>query len=152
VAWLVLIGIVLIPTAGFLLWSWRSSRNDMALMRATETTRAADVAKLPAGSLVEVKGRLRCASPVTGELSQSPSAHFVATIERDYEVFEYDAKRQTSYRACKTEIVKSNTRFVPFEIEMRAAGPPSHPWTQSSKGSKWSPANMPINMKMGTRA
>jgi hypothetical protein len=44
VAWLVLIGIVLIPTAGFLLWSWRSSRNDMALMRATETTRAADVA------------------------------------------------------------------------------------------------------------
>ena len=59
VAWLVLIGIVLIPTAGFLLWSWRSSHNDMALMRATETTRAADVTKLPAGSLVEVKGRLR---------------------------------------------------------------------------------------------
>ncbi len=29
VAWLVLIGIVLIPTAGFLLWSWRSSRNDV---------------------------------------------------------------------------------------------------------------------------
>lgn len=117
VAWLVLIGIVLIPTAGFLLWSWRSSRNDMALMRATETTRAADVAKLPAGSLVEVKGRLRCAAPVTGELSQSPCAHFVATIERDYEVLEYDAKRQTSYRARKTEIVQSNALFVPFEIE-----------------------------------
>ncbi len=117
VPWLVLIGIVLVPTAGFLLWSWRSSRNDMALMRATETTRAADVAKLPAGSLVEVKGRLRCASPVTGELSQSPCAHFVATVERDYEVWEYDAKRQTSYRARKTEIVQSNTLFAPFEIE-----------------------------------
>jgi len=48
VAGLVLIGIVLIPTAGFLLWSWRSSRDDMALMQATETTRVADVARLPA--------------------------------------------------------------------------------------------------------
>jgi len=117
VAWLVLIGIVLIPTAGFLLWSWRSSRNDMALMRATETTRAADVAKLPAGSLVEVKGRLRCASPVTGELSKSPCAHFAATVERDYETWEYDAKRRTSYRARKTEVVQANTRCAPFEIE-----------------------------------
>jgi hypothetical protein len=117
VAWLVLFGIVLVPTACFLLWSWRGSRNDMALMRATETTQAADVAKLPVGSLVEVKGRLRCASPLTGELSKSPCAHFVATVERDYEVWEYDAKRQTSYRARKTEIVQTNTRFARFEIE-----------------------------------
>jgi hypothetical protein len=117
VPWLVLIGIVLVPSAGFLLWSWRSSRNDMALMRATETTRAADVAKLPVGSLVEVKGRLRCASPVTGDLSKSPCAHFVATVERDYEIWEYDVKRQTSYRARKTEVVQSNTLFAPFEIE-----------------------------------
>jgi len=38
VAWLVLLGVLLVPSAAFLLWSWRSSRNDMALMRATETT------------------------------------------------------------------------------------------------------------------
>ena len=57
VAWLVLIGVMLVPSAAFLLWSWRSSRSDMALMRATETTPAAHVAKLPAGSLVEVKGQ-----------------------------------------------------------------------------------------------
>ncbi len=117
VAWLVLIGALLVPTAGFLLWSWRNSHNDMALMRATETTPAADVAKLPPGSLVEVKGRLRCTFPLTAELSQSPCAHFAATVEREYEVFEYDAKRQTSYRAHKTEIVKSSTLFATFEIE-----------------------------------
>ena len=117
VAWLVLLGIVLIPTSGFLLWSWRSSRNDMTLMRATETTKAADVAKLPPGSLVEVKGRLRCTSPLTGELSKRPCAHYAATVERDYEVFEFDAKHQTSYRARKTEVVKSSTLFAPFEIE-----------------------------------
>ena len=48
VAWLVLIGVLLVPSAAFLLWSWRSSRSDMALMRATETTPAAHVAELPA--------------------------------------------------------------------------------------------------------
>jgi hypothetical protein len=117
VAWLVLIGVLLAPSAAFLLWSWRSSRSDMALMRATETTRAADVAKLPAGSLVEVKGRLRCAAPVTGELSNSPCAHFVSTVERDYEFFEYDSHRKTACRKRKTEIIKSTTLFTPFEIE-----------------------------------
>ena len=50
VAWLVLLGVLLVPSAAFLLWSWRSSRNDMALMRATETTPAAHVAKLPPGA------------------------------------------------------------------------------------------------------
>ena len=89
----------------------------MALMRATETTPAAEIAKLPAGSLVEVKGRLRCAAPVTGDLSKSPCAHFAATVERDYEVVQYDARRNTSYRVRKTEIVQSNTLFAPFEIE-----------------------------------
>src|SRR5581483_8930250 len=117
VAWLVLIGLVLIPTSGFLLWSWRSSRNDMALMRQTETTKAADVAKLPPGSLVEVKGRLRCAAPLTGQLSKRPCAHFAATVEREYEVVEEDAKHHSSYRARKTEIVTSSTLCAPFEIE-----------------------------------
>ena len=117
VAWLVLIGVLLVPTAGFLLWSWRSSRSDMALMRATETTPAAEVAKLPPGSLVEVKGRLRCTSPLTGELSNSPCAHFVSTVERDYEFFEYDSHRKSACRKRKTEIVKTTTLFAPFEIE-----------------------------------
>lgn len=117
VAWLVLIGALLVPTAAFLLWSWRGSRNDMALMRATETTRAADIAKLPVGSVVEVKGRLRCTTPLTAELSKSPCAHFVATVERDYEIWEYDVHRKTSCRVRKREIVQSNTVFAPFEIE-----------------------------------
>ena len=117
VAWLVLLGVLLVPSAAFLLWSWRSSRNDMALMRATETTPAAHVAKLPPGSLVELKGRLRCASPVTGELSNAACAHFVSTVERDYEFFEYDSHRKTSCCKRKTEIVKTTTLFAPFEIE-----------------------------------
>jgi E3 ubiquitin ligase len=117
VPWLLLGGLVLAPSAAFLLWSWRGQHRDMALMRTTETTPAADVAKLPPGSLVEVKGRLRCAQPVTGDLSNSPCAHFAATIERDYEIAQHDAGRKTTYHVRKTEIVQSTTLFAPFEIE-----------------------------------
>jgi E3 Ubiquitin ligase len=115
--WLVLLCVVLAPSAAFLLWSWRMSRNDMALMRATKTTPAADIAKLPPGSLVEVKGRLRCAAPITGDLSKSPCAHFAATVERDYERLEYDASRKASYRVRRTACEHANTMSASFEIE-----------------------------------
>lgn len=117
VPWLVLAALILAPSGGFLLWSWRAQHKDIVLMRATETTPAAGVAELPPGSLVEVKGRLRCAAPVTGKLSNNPCAHFVATIERDYEVVQHDAGRKTTYHVRKTEIVQSTTLFAPFEIE-----------------------------------
>jgi hypothetical protein len=117
VPWLVLGSVLLLPSAAFLLWSWRSSRNEMALMRATETTRAADVAKLPAGSVVEVKGKLRCTDPLTAELSKTLCAHFDASVERDYEILEYDAKRKTSQRVRKTQLLQWNRVSAPFEIE-----------------------------------
>lgn len=117
VPWLVLAALILAPSGGFLLWSWRAQHKDIVLMRATETTPAAGVAKLAPGSLVEVKGRLRCAAPVTGKLSNNPCAHFVATVERDYEVVQHDAGRKTTYHVRKTEIVQSTTLFAPFEIE-----------------------------------
>jgi hypothetical protein len=117
VPWLVLAALISAPSGGFLLWSWRTQHKDIVLMRSTETTHAAGVAKLPPGSLVEVKGRLRCAAPVTGKLSNNPCAHFVATVERDYEVVQHDAARKTTYHVRKTEIVQSTTLFAPFEIE-----------------------------------
>ena len=40
VPWLVLLGVILAPSAAFLFWGFRASRRDMTLMRATETTPA----------------------------------------------------------------------------------------------------------------
>jgi hypothetical protein len=117
VAWLILAGVVLIPCAAFLLWNWRGCTKEVALMRGTETTPAGEVAKLPPGSLVEVKGRLRCTAPLTGELSKAPCAHFIATVEREYEIVEYDPKHKSSYRVHKTELVTSNAVFAAFEVE-----------------------------------
>jgi hypothetical protein len=117
VPWLVLLCVLLAPSAAFLLWGWRTSRQDVSLMRATETTPAGEIAKLPPGSLVEIKGRLRCAAPVTGNLSKSPCAHFVASIERDYEILEYDPGCKSSYRVKRTACELANTMSAPFEIE-----------------------------------
>jgi hypothetical protein len=117
VPWLVLLGVVLAPSAAALFWGWRVSMRDMSLMRATETTPAGEVAALPAGSLVEVKGRLRCEAPVTGDLSNQRCAHFVASIERDYEILEYDPGCKSSYRVKRTAGELANTISVPFEIE-----------------------------------
>lgn len=117
VPWLALLGIVLAPSAAFLFWGWHASRRDMSLMRATETTPAAEVAKLAPGSLVEVKGHLRCPEPLTGDLSKRPCAHFVASIERDYEILEYDPSRKASYRVKRTACELANEMCAPFEIE-----------------------------------
>jgi hypothetical protein len=138
--WLVLC-LVLTPSAAFLLWSWRISRDDMSLMRATETTPAADIATLPPGSLVEVKGRLRCAAPLTADLSKSPCAHFVASVERDYEKLEYDASRKASYRVRRTACVHTNTMSASFEIEDdggRATRARSSRGSKRSTATRWS--------------
>lgn len=117
VPWLLLLGVVLAPSAAFLFWGWYAARRDTSLMRATETTPAAAVSKLAPGSLVEVKGRLRCSAPLTGDLSQRPCAYFVASIERDYETLEYDASRKSSYRVKRTACELANELYAAFEIE-----------------------------------
>jgi hypothetical protein len=114
---LVVIGLVALVFVPVFLWSWRSKRQALQLMQATETTPAGHVAKLVPGTQAEVKGKLRCASPLTGELSQVPCAHYVATVEREYETWEYDIDRKTSRRVRKTETVKSSVLFAPFEVE-----------------------------------
>jgi hypothetical protein len=117
VPWLVLFGVLLAPSAALLFWGWHASRKDMSLMRATETTPAGKVGKLAPGSLVEVKGRLRCATPLMGDLSRVPCAHFAASIERDYEILEYDPSRKAAYRVRRTACELSSTMFASFEIE-----------------------------------
>lgn len=117
VTWLIVVGIVLLVSAGFFIWAWRGERQNVALMQATETTRAADLGKLPTGSQVEVKGTLRCATPVTGEFSECPCAYFVAIVERDYQRWDYEPQHQRSRRVRGTETVQSKTLFAPFEVE-----------------------------------
>lgn len=93
------------------LWFCKKYRDEVALMAATPTSRAADVAAAAPGTVVEVKGTIRCAAPLTGEFSRKACVYSKSEIERKEERWK-DGKRETHY---VTE--SSVERHAPFQVE-----------------------------------
>ncbi|MDB5601349.1 MAG: hypothetical protein JWN71_3393 [Xanthobacteraceae bacterium] len=93
------------------LWFWKKLRDETAVMAATPTSRAADVAAMAPGTLVEVKGMIRCDAPFLGEFSQQTCIYAKSIIER----------RETRWRDGKSEthttIERSTERHAPFYVE-----------------------------------
>src|SRR5262249_16021495 len=113
---LVIFAVVALAAAGGLLWWRRRVGEELRLMAATPTSKAADVARLVPGTVVEVKGTLRCTGPLTAEFSKQPCVYFKSEIQREVVYYEDDSqgKRQ---RKTRTESVHSNTRFAPCTVE-----------------------------------
>src|SRR5262249_59526645 len=115
--WVVVMGaVVALAAAGGLLWWRRRVGEELRLMAATPTSKAAEVARLAPGTVVEVKGTLRCTGPLTAELSKQSCVYFKSEIQREVVYYENDSqgKRQ---RKTRTESVQSNTRFAPCAVE-----------------------------------
>jgi hypothetical protein len=93
------------------LWFWKKYRDETALMASTETSRAADVAAIAPGTLVELKGTIRCEAPFLGEFSQQPCIYAKSIIERK-ETHWRDGKSET-----ETTIERSTERHAPFYVE-----------------------------------
>ena len=107
----VLIGagaIVGIVAAGFLFYRMRLI-GERALMAKTQTSRAADIASLPPGSVVEVVGTLRCPNPLKGEFSGLPCAWFSSEITRTV--------TRPNNQGTDTTRVHFNTMFAPCAVE-----------------------------------
>jgi hypothetical protein len=107
----VLIGagaIVGIVAAGFLFYRMRLIA-EAALMAKTQTSRAADVASLPPGSVVEVVGTLRCPNPLRGEFSGLPCAWFKSEIDRTV--------TRPNNQGTETTRVHYNTMYAPCLVE-----------------------------------
>jgi len=107
----VLIGagaIVGIVAAGFLFYRKRLI-GEAALMAATQTSRAADVASLPPGSVAEVIGTLRCAAPLTAEFSNLPCVYYKSEIERTV--------TRPNNQGSETSTVQSTTMHAPCAVE-----------------------------------
>jgi len=102
--------------AGGCLWYRQRLGQEIAVMAAIETSKASEVARLAPGTAVEVKGTLRCASPLVAEFSQTRCAYHKSEIQR--EVVEYrrgsDGKDE---RHTRTEPVHSNTRHARCTVE-----------------------------------
>jgi E3 Ubiquitin ligase len=112
---LLLFAVIFVAAGVVLLYFRNRNQQKSALMGATETSSAADVAGLAPGTLVEVKGTLRCEEPLESEMSGETCAYYKATVLREYRKPDHDDDDVGSDR--RTEILSQNERFAPFTVE-----------------------------------
>jgi hypothetical protein len=101
---------------GVLLYFRRRTLGKTEAMRRVETSRAAEVAGMAPGSPVEVKGTLRCESPLESEMAHQRCAYYLSQVIREYQETERDADGDLETRR-RSEVVASNERFAPFAVE-----------------------------------
>src|SRR5215217_9501816 len=81
-------------------------------MVQTETSGASDVSGLAPGTLVKVKGALRCEEPLTSE----SCAYYSSKVMREYLDRDYDDEDDVGSDRC-SEVVAHNEQFAPFVVE-----------------------------------
>ena len=86
-------------------------------MASVPTTSAAEAGKLAPGSLVELKGTLRCAAPIVAEFSQQSCAYFKAEIFREELVYDRDPSDGSQRQKTQTITEHSNIQQAPCTIE-----------------------------------
>ena len=109
-------GILAWVVVGVLLYFRRKTLRKTELMRRVETSAAADVPSVVAGTLVEVKGTLRCESPLKSEMAGQTCAYYSSRVIREYQETDRDADGDPQTRR-RSETVASNERFAPFTVE-----------------------------------
>jgi hypothetical protein len=115
--WVVFFFAVLSALAAVLfLWGHMSTRRELALMRATSTSGARDIANMAPGTLVEVKGTLRTAAALTSDLSGRECVYYRSLTEREVQrtTTNSDGKRESSP---EFEVVSDVVRFAPATVE-----------------------------------
>src|ERR687897_304433 len=113
---LLLFAVVFLVAGGVLLYFRNRTKQKSALMSQTETSAAAEVSGLAPGTLVEVKGMLRCEEPLTSEMAEKSCAYYLSQVVRVYEVTDRDSDGDSS-TSRRSEVVASNERFAPFVVE-----------------------------------
>ncbi len=99
-----------------LLFVWRRTGRELALMQATPISRAADVGKMSPDTFVGMKGALKCDAPLVGEFSKQTCIYYRAVIEREYERTTRDSQGRSSTER-ERETVQSNERFAPCALD-----------------------------------
>lgn len=107
--------VVFAGAGGAILWHRARLGREVALMSRTATSSAAAVAGIAPGTLVELKGMLRCAVPVVGAFSQQTSAYFVAHVEREIVSYSRDSKGSRK-RTTRRETVEKTVRWGPCAV------------------------------------
>jgi hypothetical protein len=127
--WIVGVVLVLIGVGLFLAAS--SQKKKLDLMQGTQTSATAELASLAqsvakdigAGSfaeVAEVKGTIRCDSPLISELANAPCVYYSMQVTREYEeaYWETDSKGNKVQKHRRgSETVSQNTRSCAFDVE-----------------------------------
>lgn len=108
-------GVALWVAAGVVLYFRQRTMKKSAAMGATETSNAADVGSLAPGSVVEVKGTLRCEAPLTSEMAGETCAYYSSRVVREYVREDHDDDKAGSDR--RSETISHSERFAPFTVE-----------------------------------
>jgi hypothetical protein len=108
---------VIFVVAGIVLLYFRNrNKQKAALMGQTETSGARDVSGLSPGTLVEVKGTLRCEEPLTSEMANERCAYYSSTVTREYLERDHDDDDDVGSDR-RSEVVAHNEQFAPFAVE-----------------------------------
>ncbi|MGF1470294.1 MAG: E3 ubiquitin ligase family protein [Rubrobacteraceae bacterium] len=99
-----------------LLFYRRRQLKKTELMRQVETSGAGAISSVAPGTLVEVKGTIRCEEPLTSEMSEHSCAYYLSRVVREYQETERDSDGDMETRR-RSEVVASNERFAPFAVE-----------------------------------
>ncbi len=112
---LLLFAVIFLVAGGALLYFRNKNKEKSALMGQTETSNASDVSGLAPGTLVELKGTLRCEEPLTSEMASETCAYYSSQVVREYLEQDYDDDDIGSDR--RSEVVAHNEQFAPFSVE-----------------------------------
>src|SRR5918995_5281524 len=114
---LLLFAVIFLVAGGVMLYFRNRTKQKSALMSQTETSNASDVNRLSPGTLVEVKGRLRCEEPLTSEFAEKTCAYYSSTVTREYLRPDYDDDDNDVGSDRRSEVVAQNVQFAPFVVE-----------------------------------
>src|SRR5918995_2927890 len=119
IAFLILLffAILFLVAGGVLLYFRNRTKHKSALMSQTETSNASDISGIAPGTLVEVKGTLRCDEPLTSEMAEKICAYYSSTVTREYLRPDYDDDDNDVGSDRRTEVMAQNEQFAPFEVE-----------------------------------
>ncbi len=113
---LLVFGVLAWVAVGVLFYFRSKQLGKTDVMRGTDTSQASDASGAAPGTLVEVKGTLRCESPLTSEMSGDSCAYYHSQVIREYRETDRDSDGDLKTRR-RTEVVASNEQFAPFAVE-----------------------------------
>ncbi len=122
--WLIVLLVVAVAfwaAGGLLLYVRHRTRRKVDLIRQTQTTDASGVSEFSPGTSVEVKGTLRCESPLQSEMAEVSCACYVSRVTREFVRSSGHSTDDTpgshQPRQTGSETLSKNARAVPFFVE-----------------------------------